>query len=140
MDLERLRTVPLFALLDEQALQVVATFATEKSVAAGAHVVKEGEYAYEFMAIQEGEADVVRGGERIGTLGPGDVFGEAAVMGKTQRTASVVATTPMRLVKLSRWHLRRIGDALFEIREGDGELRRYAAAPWERDDAAQAAC
>lgn len=116
MDPDRLRAIPIFASLDDDTLRGIATFATESSVPAGKHLVKEGDYAYEFMAIEEGEADVMRGGEKVATLRAGDFFGEIAVLEKTLRTASVVATTPMRLVTLSHWDLRRVGDAIEQIR------------------------
>jgi CRP-like cAMP-binding protein len=124
MDPERLRAIPVFAALDSETLRGIATFATESSVSAGKHLVKEGDYAYEFMAIEEGEADVLRGGETVATLGPGDLFGEMAVLEKTLRTASVVATTPMRLVTLSHWDLKRVGDAMEQIRATVEERRR----------------
>ena len=124
MDPDRLRALPVFADLDEQTLRGVATFATESSVPAGKHLVKEGDYAYEFMAIEEGEADVIRGGEKVATLGPGDFFGEIAVLEKSLRTASVVATTPMRLVTLSHWDLKRVGSAIDQIRATLEERKR----------------
>jgi CRP-like cAMP-binding protein len=68
------------------------------------------------MAIEEGEAEVVRGGERLAVLGPGEFFGEMALLEKTVRMASVIAITPMRLVTLSHWDLKRLGPALEEIR------------------------
>ncbi len=116
MDPDRLRAIPVFASLDDETLASIATFATQSSVPAGKRLVKEGDYAYELMAIEEGEADVFRGEEKVGSLGPGDFFGEIAVLEKTLRTASVVATTPMRLVTLSHWDLRRVGDAMDQIR------------------------
>jgi CRP-like cAMP-binding protein len=124
MDPDRLRALPVFADLDEQTLRGVATFATESSVPAGKHLVKEGDYAYEFMAIEEGEADVIKGGEKVATLGPGDFFGEIAVLEKTVRTASVVATTPMRLVTLTHWDLKRVGTAIDQIRATLEERKR----------------
>ena len=127
MDPDRLRAIPLFSSLDEQTLRGVATFATESSVPAGKTLVKEGDYAYEFMAIEEGEADVLRGGEKLATLGPGDFFGEIAVLEKTLRTASVVATTPMRLVTLSHWDLKRVGNAIEQIRATLEERKRNNA-------------
>lgn len=127
MDPERLRAIPLFASLDDETLRGIATFATESSVPAGKHLVKEGDYAYEFMAIEDGEADVMRGGEKVATLGPGDFFGEIAVLEKTLRTASVVATTPMRLVTLSHWDLKRVGDAMEQIRATLEERKRNNA-------------
>lgn len=116
MDPDRLRTIPVFASLDDQTLRGIATYATETSVPAGKHLVKEGDYAYEFMAIEDGEADVLRSGEKVATLGPGDIFGEMAVLQKTLRTATVVASTPMRLMTLSHWDLKRVGDAMDQIR------------------------
>jgi CRP-like cAMP-binding protein len=124
MDPGRLRAIPVFASLDDETLRGIATFATESSVPAGKHLVKEGDYAYEFMAIEEGEAEVLRGGEKVATLGPGDFFGEIAVLEKTLRTASVVATTPMRLVTLSHWDLKRVGDAMEQIRATLEERKR----------------
>jgi CRP/FNR family transcriptional regulator, cyclic AMP receptor protein len=112
VDPERLKTLPVFSSLGDDALREVATFATETSVAAGKRLVEEGDYAYELMVIEEGEAEVVRGGERVATLGPGEFFGEIAVLEKTLRTASVVALTPMRLVTLSHWDLKRVGGEL----------------------------
>jgi CRP/FNR family transcriptional regulator, cyclic AMP receptor protein len=112
MDVERLKAIPVFASLDEQALRSIATFATETSVSAGKHLVREGDYAYELMVIGDGEAEVLRHGERVATLGPGDFFGEIAVLENTLRTATVVALTPMRLVTLSHWDLKRVGGEL----------------------------
>lgn len=132
MDHDRLREIPVFASLPDEALLGIAPFVAETTVPAGAVVLKEGDFAYEFMAIQEGEADVLRGDVRVGTLGPGDFFGEIAVLDKTLRTASVVARTPLRLVSLSRWHLRRIGPAIHEMRETAQERRRYSEAAMAR--------
>jgi CRP-like cAMP-binding protein len=124
MDADRLRAIPVFASLDNETLRGIATFATESSVPAGKHLVKEGDYAYEFMAIEEGEADVVRGDETVATLGPGDFFGEIAVLEKTLRTASVVARTPMRILTLSHWDLKRVGNAMEHIRATLEERKR----------------
>jgi CRP-like cAMP-binding protein len=124
MDPERVRAIPVFASLDDETLKAVATFATESSVPAGKHLVKEGDYAYEFMAIEEGEADVIKGGEKVATLGPGDFFGEIAVLEKTLRTASVVAMTPMRLMTLTHWDLKRVGAAMEQIRATLEERKR----------------
>jgi CRP/FNR family cyclic AMP-dependent transcriptional regulator len=116
MDHDRLRAIPLFAALDDATLFWVAAFATEFSVPAGKQIIREGDFGYEVMAIQAGEAEVSRGGRRLATLGPGDYFGEIAVLENTLRTATVVATTPMQLVSLSRWHLRRAGGVVDAMR------------------------
>ena len=124
MDPERLRAIPVFASLDDEALHAVAVFAGESSVADGSQIVSEGDYAHQFMAIEEGTADVVRGDETIATLGPGDFFGEIGVLEKTLRMASVMATSPMRLITLTRWDLKRAGaDALDQIRATIEERR-----------------
>ncbi|MEY2516240.1 MAG: family transcriptional regulator, cyclic receptor protein [bacterium] len=117
MDPERLKAIPVFASLDEQTLLRIAIFASEVSHPAGRELVRQGDYAREFMAIEEGEVEILRDGERIATLGPGDFFGEIGVLEKTRRTATVVATTPVRLVLLTHWDLKRAGDALTAIRE-----------------------
>jgi CRP-like cAMP-binding protein len=127
MDPARLQAIPLFADLDEETLRAVATFAGETSVPAGKELVKEGDYAHEFMAIEEGEAEVLRGGERLATLGPGDFFGEIAVLEKSLRTATVVAITPMRLVTLTHWDLKRVGGAIEKIRQTLEERKRENA-------------
>jgi CRP-like cAMP-binding protein len=124
MDPERLKVIPVFASLDDETLREIATFAAEISVPAGKHLLNEGDYAYEFMAIEEGEAEVVRQGERVATLGPGEFFGEIALLEKTLRTASVIALTPMRLVTLSHWDLKRVGGAMTQIRETLEERKR----------------
>jgi CRP/FNR family cyclic AMP-dependent transcriptional regulator len=124
MDTDQLKDIPIFASLDDETLNAVAAFATETSVRAGKHLVKEGDYAYEFMAIVDGEADVIRGGEYVATLGAGEFFGEMALLEKTLRTASVVAKTPMRLVTLSHWDLKRVGGAMSQIRETLDERKR----------------
>ncbi len=109
MDGNRLRSVPLFAAMDDDEVRRIATFATEDSAAAGTVLMREGDYATDLIAIEEGTADVLKGGRRLATLGPGDVFGEMGVLTKDQRTASVVATSPMRLLKLSMWDVKRLG-------------------------------
>jgi CRP/FNR family cyclic AMP-dependent transcriptional regulator len=127
MDPERLRAIPVFASLDEETLKSVAVFAGESSVAAGRRIVSEGDYAHEFMAIEEGTAEVFRGEQKIATLGPGEIFGEIGVVERTLRTASVVAATPMRLITLTRWDLKRAGNGAIEQIRATIEARRPAA-------------
>jgi CRP/FNR family transcriptional regulator, cyclic AMP receptor protein len=70
--------------------------------------VREGDYSYDVLAIEEGTASVDRHGEHIADLGPGDVFGEMGVLKREQRNATVVATSPMLLVTLTSWDIRRL--------------------------------
>jgi len=128
MDPDLLKAIPLFSSLSDQALDTVAVFATETSVSAGKRLVHEGDYSYDLIVIEAGTADVVKGGEVIGSLGPGDVFGEMGVLAGAKRNADVVATSPMRLITLSKWDVKRISgeisdqlQALVEARtESDG--------------------
>ncbi len=121
MDPNRLKAIEVFASLDDETLRKIATFATEKSVAEGEYLVKEGEYAYELMAIEEGTAEVFRGDERVAELGPGDFFGEIGVLERALRTASVVASSPMRVITLTGWDLKRmerqIPEAIERVRD-----------------------
>jgi CRP-like cAMP-binding protein len=108
VDPNRLRSLPLFADVSDEELSQIATLAQEISVEAGRELVREGDFSYEFMAIEEGEAEVTRHGEHVADLGPGDFFGEMGLLEKTLRNATVTAKTPMQLVTLTGWDLRRI--------------------------------
>ena len=108
MDAQELAKIPLFGDLSEEDLAAVATYADEVTVSEGKHLVDEGGYAYDLWAIIEGTAQVIVGGDVVAELGPGDFFGEAGVLEKQQRNATVVAKTRMRLVTLTGWDLRRM--------------------------------
>jgi CRP-like cAMP-binding protein len=108
MDPDRLKTIPLFSSLSEKALDTVSVFASETSVSTGKRLVHEGDYSYDLIVIETGTADVIKGGEVIGSLGPGDVFGEMGMLSGARRTADVIATSTMRLITLSKWDLKRI--------------------------------
>ena len=108
MDKARLKAIPLFANLDDHDLQVIATFADETSASEGDVVVREGDFSYELMVIEEGTADVRRGSETVATLGPGDFFGEMGVVNNEMRTATLVATSSVRLITLTTWELKRM--------------------------------
>jgi len=109
MDANRLKSLPLFESVSDEDLERIAPFISEVSVSEGKHLVDEGDYAYTFMAIEEGTAEVRRGDEKVAELGPGDFFGEIGVLDVSdRRTATVVATSPMRLITLDRWDLRRL--------------------------------
>ena len=108
MDVGRLRNIPVFADMSDADLQRIATFATEDSAPEGAILVREGDYSTELIAIEEGTAEVRHDGRLLATLGPGDVFGEAGVLDKSLRNASVVATSPLRVVKLTSWDVKRL--------------------------------
>ena len=110
MDAERLATIPFFAALDGEVLGAVAESAFEVEAAEGEQLALEGDFGYALYAIESGTAEVSSEGRSLGSLGPGDVFGEIAVLASGRRTATVVATTPMRLIALFKrdvWALER---------------------------------
>lgn len=97
MDPADLQKLTLFESLDRHDLDRLARWATDLDFEPGKHIVDQGEIAWEFFVIVDGEADVLRNGEHLATLGPGDFFGEMALQGGDRRNASVVAKTPVRL-------------------------------------------
>jgi CRP-like cAMP-binding protein len=101
MDEKRLRALPLFEKLGRKERKFVAQRADEVDVAEGKRLATEGDFAYEFFIVEEGTAEVRHEGERLAELGPGDFFGEIALVRRGQRTADVVATSQMRLVVLT---------------------------------------
>jgi CRP/FNR family transcriptional regulator, cyclic AMP receptor protein len=108
VDPARLKKIPVFADLSDEELGHIAALAAEVSVPEGKELVREGDYSYDVLAIEEGTAGVDRHGEHIADLGPGDVFGEMGVLKREQRNATVVATAPMLLVTLTSWDIRRL--------------------------------
>lgn len=108
MDASRLKSIPLFEEVGDEELSQIAPFANEVSVEQGKVLVREGDFSYEFMAIEEGEAEVTREGQHVADLGPGDFFGEMGLLEKTLRNATVTAKTPMTLVTLTGWDMKRM--------------------------------
>ena len=108
MDPAHLRNIPVFSDLEDEELSNVAALAAEVSVPAGKELVREGDYSYDVLAIEEGSASVERNGEHVADVGPGDVVGEMGVLERSQRNATVRATSPMRLVTLTGWDIRRL--------------------------------
>ena len=133
MEPDRLKAIPLFSSLSDKALETVSVFASETTVSAGKRLVHEGDYSYDLIVIAEGTADVIKAGEVIGSLGPGDVFGEMGMLSGGKRTADVVASSPMRLITLSKWDLKRIssevGGQLQSLVEQRQELNEERARP-----------
>ena len=131
MDPNRLKVVPLFASLSDDDLQAITTLAGETSVAEGQDLVRQGDFSYEFFAIEEGSADVLRGDEKVGELSPGDYFGEIGLLERELRSATVRATSPMRLITLTSWDMKRlekrIPDAVQEIRRVIDERKAATA-------------
>ncbi len=108
MDGNRLKSIPVFADLNDDEVKAIAALAAEVSVPEGKELVREGDYSYDVLAIEEGTARVDKGGEQINELGPGDVVGEMGVLERSQRSATVTATSSMRLVTLTSWDVKRL--------------------------------
>jgi CRP/FNR family transcriptional regulator, cyclic AMP receptor protein len=121
LDASLLKKIPLFAEVPDDDLSKVATFATTEEFPEGATVVKEGGYSNHFYAIQEGTVKVERGGEHLADLGPGDVFGEQGLLERQERSASVVASSLLRVIKIEHWELSRMRQSMPEVVD---QLRR----------------
>jgi CRP-like cAMP-binding protein len=133
MDAREVKLAPLFADLDKRALEKVALLSETLDVRAGDEVTKEGRLAWEFFVIENGTADVKQDGAVIGTLGPGDFFGEIGLLGGgDRRTATVMATSPMQLIVLTAGRLATIE------REMPGVSGQIRTALAERMDATPA--
>jgi len=99
---ERLAKVPLFANLDKKHLKQISSLATQIDVAAGKELTREGAHGSEFIIVLEGEAEVKVDGKVVATRGPGEYFGEIALIANRPRTATVTATTPMKVEVIGR--------------------------------------
>jgi CRP/FNR family cyclic AMP-dependent transcriptional regulator len=99
---EDLARVPLFAELSKAQLRALSALATPITVHPGRVLMREGEAGKELMVIVEGKAEVQRGGNVIATRGPGDFFGEIALLLDLPRTASVIAQSEMKIEVIDR--------------------------------------
>ena len=109
MDETRLQHLPLFSDLSKRERKRLAPLIDEVEVEAGRALVAEGELGYELFVIEDGTAAISRDGAPVGTLGPGDFFGEIALLDQDRRrTATVRATSPMRLAVLQGHDVRVI--------------------------------
>jgi len=121
VDVSALKNTPLFADVPDEALKKVSTFASLESVAEGKTIIREGGFSNDFYVSDEGTARVERDGEQVAELGPGDIFGEQGLLEQQPRSASVVATSPVRLIKIEHWELSRMRQSMPDVVE---QLRR----------------
>ena len=103
---DTLKKVPLFADLNDKELSQIASSMRERRYKAGDVVTQEGSGGAGFFVVQEGEADVTVGGETKGAIGPGDYFGEIALLNDSPRTATLTARTDMLCYGMTPWDFR----------------------------------
>jgi CRP-like cAMP-binding protein len=101
-----LKQVPLFAGLDDREVQEIAGQMRERRFAAGDTVTQEGAGGAGFFVVESGEAEVEVAGETRGTIGPGDYFGEIALLTGSDRTATIKAKTDMVCWGMTPWDFR----------------------------------
>jgi CRP-like cAMP-binding protein len=97
---EQLASVPLLASLTPEQLQAIASLTELRSETVGTRLVGEGAPGFVLFILLEGKADVTSRGAGLGTLGPGDFFGEIALLGEGRHTATVTAASPVTLAAM----------------------------------------
>ena len=126
MDEATLRQLHVFDGLSRKQRRLLASRAAELEVPPGKMLCSKGETAHQFFVIEDGTAKVVRDGQYLDELGPGDFFGEMGLLDNAPRNADVVAKTPLRLMVLS-------GRALRDLeREAPGFARRLSRSVEQR--------
>jgi CRP/FNR family transcriptional regulator, cyclic AMP receptor protein len=129
MDPDRLTAIPLFSHLSPEEARRLSAFATETSAAQGQILMKQGDYSTELIAIEEGTAEVIQNGAKIASLEQGDLIGEMGLLAREPRSADVIATSPMRLLKLTHWEIRRMSaDTVDRIKQIIAERRQAGVA------------
>jgi CRP-like cAMP-binding protein len=121
MDSSRLAAFPLLAELPAAELDELAAVAREVDVDAGASIVTRDDYGTAVYFVETGEAEVLSEGGEAQAIGPGETFGEISLLLTGERTATVVARTPMRLLTLSDQDFQEIRERVPEL---ESSLRR----------------
>ena len=128
MDVARLEGLQLFDGLSKEQLETIAQYAVEVDVPEGKELVHDAALAWDFYVIEEGSAEVRHGQTKLGTLAAGDFFGEIGVMASDRRrTASVVATSRVKAIRLTTHQVRTI------VEESPAVAERLRAAIAERE-------
>lgn len=132
---ERLGRIPLFEGVSEGQRRMLARLVDEVHVPAGEMIMRQGEHGYEFMLVEQGQAEVTQDGEPIRALDPGDFCGELAILGDgTPRSACVLARTDVVGLVFTAHFLREIRERLPLVGE---RIDRVARERVERDSAAR---
>jgi len=106
--IDLIRKVPLFARCSRAELKEIALLADEIDLHEGKEMTREGAPGREFFVLLEGTADVKKNRRRVNRLGPGDFFGEIALVSREPRTATVIATSPVRALVITDRSFRRL--------------------------------
>jgi CRP/FNR family transcriptional regulator, cyclic AMP receptor protein len=129
VDEGRLKELDLFSALSRRERKTLAQYTDELDIPEGRELVREGDFAYEFFVIESGRAEVVRQGEHVADLGPGDFLGEMGIVGHATRNASVIARSPMTVVVMTEQAFRGMEGSIPSVAE------RIRAAVEERSQA-----
>ena len=124
-----IREVPLFSRLSKTELRDLAMLADEIDLRNGKEMTRQGAAGREFFVLLEGTADVKKNGRKINTLGPGDFFGEIALVSHEPRTATVTATTPVRTLVITDRSFRRLLDESPQVKTKVMEAMAKRLAP-----------
>ncbi len=129
-----LRRVALFSGITDRALGTIAAQAEAIEFAAGQYIVRQGQVGTGFYLVASGRARVVRGGETIAHLGPGDFFGELSVLDQMPRMAHVIAGGPTTCLALASWNFTKLLErhpkiTLSLLREVARRLRAVSDSP-----------
>jgi len=121
--------IPLFDSLDTNARAAIAPWFELEDVSAGAKLIGEGASGYSFFVLVVGTATVTINGVEVRALGPGDFFGELAILGDGQRTATVTTTSPSQVLELFGTEFRQLQQEHPEIAATiESNLREIARA------------
>jgi CRP/FNR family transcriptional regulator, cyclic AMP receptor protein len=111
----RLKDVPFFSSLDKKQLDIVAQQTDEVDIREGKDLVRQGELGHEFFIVESGTAEAKIDGQHVRDFGPGDFFGEIALLEEERRTATVTATSPMTVIVMTRASFRALDQTVPEI-------------------------
>jgi CRP-like cAMP-binding protein len=125
---EELSTIPLFSSLTDADLLELANWFDVQTVSEGVRLTGEGAAGYSFFILTEGSAIVTSEGADLAALGPGDFFGEIAILGNGRRTATVTTTSPARLLVMFGTEFRELQEAQPEIAASIEEAMRQRMA------------
>ena len=127
--IDLIRKVPLFARCSRAELKEIALLADEIDLHEGKEMTREGAPGREFFVLLDGTADVKKKSRRVNRLGPGDFFGEIALVSREPRTATVIATSPVRALVITDRSFRRLLDDAPQVQTKVMEAMAERLAP-----------